>query len=681
MKTSSKFVQLNKYALLEYQYNKDIISTSNVAFAKIDNMYYNSICYTNYNAKDNNIPKLKTSNIIDNSIVQITDSTWLLLDRDKLFHFARNYPHFTVTSSEGEISSNINVVYDNIKIHLLSGWNFPNLAGFITKVGYRDINGNFIYSANIAFLKDSDYIQYSYHPLLLGERLYDRYIEFKIPSLNFLQTDGLNSIADYFATYGDGSDQAKKQYLVNGTNSFLWENSSISFLYIEAQDLLTDSFGSYYITAPTQLSQEDQTSILVNLDPIDEFSSIGAIVQESNYGDYFELFPTYNDTYLDSFIEQQKLKGINYIVINEIEIFEQSFIDGNYNENSTYRTTHVQTEDFFEPFVFRPIIKGKNTLTFTIDYTVRLVNDVTNTQIVRKASLTYFDAKKYGGKLVKLNTDLTLESIKIVNKILYDTQVNNFYAENISLPFATNNLNNSSANIFIDQNNIILNVNSKIISSSENSIINGKSIKTYNFQDVWKADSYFGQNELTIYLNEYDNFLLFSFFKYDSNNGITSLLLDKNNAKYFINFVLNDDSFVKIYNIEDNSYNIHLDSNQLFFKIDAMNSNKIIKMLGGDFTINEEFINTNNYTSFIEHTNMIYKGKYDKINNFSDKNYNSKYEVLKNYYDEILNTKNNLNVLLDDNKSLIETLKSYAKTELEKQKINDLLEAINKIQI
>ena len=83
MVTSSKFVQLNSYALLQYEYNSAVISTNDCNFLKIRNAYSGTISYVNYNSVEWNKPRDLTGNILDRTVLQVGENTWAHLDTDK----------------------------------------------------------------------------------------------------------------------------------------------------------------------------------------------------------------------------------------------------------------------------------------------------------------------------------------------------------------------------------------------------------------------------------------------------------------------------------------------------------------------------------------------------------------------------------------------------------------------
>ena len=93
------------------------------------------------------------------------------------------------------------IVYDKMRIHLLSGYDFGNLEGFILDVQWKEwsqysSSSVTMHPASYVYLKSElEKINFSTSPLFLGDRLYDRYIDVLIPSLGEANFDFWNSPA------------------------------------------------------------------------------------------------------------------------------------------------------------------------------------------------------------------------------------------------------------------------------------------------------------------------------------------------------------------------------------------------------------------------------------------------------------------------------------------------------
>jgi hypothetical protein len=149
----------------------------------------------------------------------------------------------------------------------------------------------------------------------------------------------------------------------------------------------------------------------------DEFQDFTVVVQESDNGDYFEIFGEKNND-----IAEFEAHIVNLIttttasisVLFDITVFEN--VGTGFIETSSTSVTKVA--DWDEPMKFRPIIKYANTATsFAIDVVMRIYNQTENTQIVKNASITYMNAPKYGARMMKVNIASTNNLTRVYNTL------------------------------------------------------------------------------------------------------------------------------------------------------------------------------------------------------------------------------------------------------------------------
>jgi hypothetical protein len=103
-------------------------------------------------------------------------------------------------------SPNINIEYDRIKIHFVAGFSFNDFDGIIFNITVPKRNGKDIVLSSINFLK-TDSPVFNPDPFLIADKLYSTYIEWRIPSLfymnNIFSTSNSNTLA-YKLTEGQG---------------------------------------------------------------------------------------------------------------------------------------------------------------------------------------------------------------------------------------------------------------------------------------------------------------------------------------------------------------------------------------------------------------------------------------------------------------------------------------------
>ena len=285
------------------------------------------------------------------------------------------------------------ICYDTIRLHLRSGYSFSGRGydGFLMQVSAKRISGVDNILSSIVYKNSSSFEIQNPNPFILGETAYSKYVQIKVPSL--YQMSNINS--DFHtAFFGAGNDAMlpTSNYgvsfkLINNTT----EINNIEFIDVEdTQDLV--------------ISQED------------EYTDISANVAESSDGDYFNLYGTFNGDQgeFESYINRRiQTSSDDITVYHDVEVSEQLGLS--YLKTSTM--SFVQTSEYDKSIKFRPIIEHSNiSNNFFIRYTMRILNETDNTQIIKVATLTYSNPKKYGIHMDKIDIGSTAASV-IYNKL------------------------------------------------------------------------------------------------------------------------------------------------------------------------------------------------------------------------------------------------------------------------
>mgnify|MGYP001414504250 CR=1 FL=1 len=286
---------------------------------------------------------------------------------------------------------NIDIEYDRIRVHFVAGYTFTGFDGLILETLVPNTNGVMLNLSSIVFLK-SDTPVFNPDPLLLADKLYSTFIEWRVPSLFFMNNTftplNTNTLA-YKLTEGKG-------FLPTPTITL-----KVSGIF------QTELVNSYRI-----FSLEEVNS--VTIPNRDIYDNLFASVEEADGADYFELTGKVTGSSFSNFIASLNAQGANYVVFHEINVSEQ--IGLNFINTSTQMFT--QTNDFDLPILFRPIILNSAiAASFSINYVLRLFNRDDNTQIIKNAKLTSFDAKKYGKRLMKINLGTVPTVANVYNKI------------------------------------------------------------------------------------------------------------------------------------------------------------------------------------------------------------------------------------------------------------------------
>jgi len=214
------------------------------------------------------------------------------------------------------------------------------------------------------------------------------------------------------------------------------------------------------------------------------------VLEESTLGDFYEFYPTYNDSNISEWINEMRNLGGDWIVIHDISVWEQIEND----EIITSKTSSYQESNFEEPHIFRPVIISENAFSYTIEYVCRIFNRKDSSQIIRKASLSSTNTKKYGRNLNKIEINGDLH--KIYNKVVESNPIKLNPIKEIT------KVQNIYFPIFIDKQNIVT-------SGEKVWILNGdiQSTPSEFSETVWP------QGELKIFLNPFDNYIKFKIYE------------------------------------------------------------------------------------------------------------------------------------------------------------------------
>lgn len=402
----SKYVQLNDFLLLEYEFNKEGLTTStpvlNNAFV-VDTCVGSKYFYEGAGAVSNNT---LTLNAIP---LNVERTSW---------YFDANTPTATYPAYwDASVSlPGIQYMRDTVKLHIVSGYNFEDIGGFLLQIrGDSSTNGmvdlaNFIYAKQTS-ARNSNVIKFAINTLFLGNRFYDKYVEFQVPSLssNINVNGGLG---------GDITSTLGSELKIN----------KLSDVYIQFSNI-TDIINGAFI-----LNEQ----INVQLPVSSAADNFNCFIAESTSGDYIEYYAVWDKFIIGEYIgdiESGKIKLYTsnnpndsagdfttmygsdtrkWVIIHEISVYEH--IPGGTSLLSQ-KYSFTQENGFSTPNYFRPILPNSDLdSSYSIQYTCRLVNRMDGTQIIRKAAFSSTNPKKYGNWLSKLNVD-NLLPYSVFNKI------------------------------------------------------------------------------------------------------------------------------------------------------------------------------------------------------------------------------------------------------------------------
>ena len=460
-------------------------------------------------------------------------------------------------------SANINFIkYDSIRLHLRSGYSFAarGYEGFLFQVDAKRETGIRNYLTQLVYLNTSNYEYANPKPFILGETLYSKFIDIKIPTL----VNQNNEFDDLF--YGDGTLGS----------SDLDPSASYELTFKLINNLETFNGYDYFTTA-------EENKFTVSRE--DEFQDFTVVVEDAADGDYFRIYGE-KDNSIGSFeayiLNQITKTSDDIIVMFDVDVFESIGT----SEVKTFQTTYTQYEDFSTAIVFRPVIINSNIASsFSIDVTMRIWNQTDNTQIVKRASLSIDQAAKYGKRLQKLKIDSPNQLTEVYNVLPQ------FASNKIVAGIFTDNLPRSVKYVpaFVERHNVIAtSATVRFDTSNEN-------IMTQNINEV-DTSSFKTEGELLIKVPPFTSYYKFvvakrkeddiEFISFANTENVVMTFSD-GNQKLKFNHVSNKD--------------INMGEGELLFKISEANANTIRGMKNNTF-----YISVNNGID----ENMILSGKF-----------------------------------------------------------------------
>ena len=394
---SSRFIQLSEQILIEYTYTSQAtpteFSTTDYPIELMRDANTKGTYFFNTDAVNAVMGNDRDGSAVSNNA---TKTQYVSLDTSIGVPYNDFSPALTDTANLLQtFAPALEVAYDKVKVHFVAGFSFQGFDGIVFETLAPRRDGVMLNLASINFLK-TDTPQFAAEPLLLADKLYATFIEWRVPALFFMNnlftTADTNGLA-YKITEGQG-------FL--GTPPITLRASGIYNTIIE------NAYSFYEM-------QEINSASILNRDIYDNLS---ASVTQSAGGDYFELQGKVAGSSFSNLIAQLNSSGGNYVVFHEVSVTEQV---GTVFTQTSFQV-YTQNNDFDEPILFRPIIKNANTaVSFSIGYVLRLYNKADATQIIKNAKLTSFETQTYGRTMLQINLGVVPTVANVYNQINNDT--------------------------------------------------------------------------------------------------------------------------------------------------------------------------------------------------------------------------------------------------------------------
>lgn len=557
--TTSKYVQLTPYMVMEYMYadqpnpetyNVNTGSTT-VSYDKLINGLVQSIGGT----ADNGVQNFNqtqdysvTKNTALNNVVRVSDNSFIPLNPNAIIPYNDFNSKLTSTADlPVNFSSNFAIVYDSVRYHILAGYNLGNIDGVILGIDFLDVDGSYVTFSQI-FLDSGFSDQYTLNPnpLMIGINSYDKYFEIKVPSLVNLNNQYISSPTPSL-TPASLLSHSGRGFVVG------------SPMRVRVYEILNTTLTSGYLTYGANLIST------LSLESEDPFRNIGAYIAPADTGDFFEYFATDNGGFIEDFILFQNSIGNQYYVQNEIRVFEQ--IGTAFIQTANFYT--IQTNAYDIPNLYRPIIRNSGVASsFTLRYTMTLVNSVDQSRVTRLASVTYNNPAKYGSYIAPLQLQNLPQVQKIYNKVANET--------NINVPNS-----NPTPRVIVKYSNVFYE-RSLVNTTMTNLVVKGTTITAADGGSV-QDQTVYGQGKAYIRISPFDNYYKFTFYKQGADGNTQTIDLESSGTYYMV-FINNSNKKVSAPTI-DNKNIANPAKGELAFKVSETLSTDVLQYTNRTYTI------------------------------------------------------------------------------------------------
>jgi hypothetical protein len=580
--STSKYIQITPYLLLEYMYadepQPESYFTNNgpvtIAYDKLVNDYRNGSIQVFNPDVDFGI----SHNTPENSVVQIGDNSFVTLDSNLIVPFNDFSDELTNTANLPiSFPSNLLVVYDNIRYHIRAGYNLSDIDGLIMQIEYQDQNLNFVTVSQILIQKGNqqDY-ELNPNPVIIGSNIYDKYFQIKIPNL-------LDMNNKYLAASNTFKPQTLAALISQSGTGFVY-GSPIRISAWQVQD--TTEFNGYARYNSSKIAT-------LSLEQEDPFSNIGATIKESESGQFFEYYATDNEGFIEDFILFQNSLGNSYYITHQIEVLEQ--IGTSLIRTSNFQSIQTTAYDF--PNFYRPIVRNAGVAaSFSLRYTMSLVNSVDQNRTIRIASYTSNNPSEWGNTIKPIQLSNFPQVMKIYNRV-YDQPSIKMGSSMIPQPKEIIKY----TNVFINQNYVTATFNS--LNFIDNSL-------TASTEGQTQSVAY-GTGKLAISISPFDNYFKFKFIKSGPDNDPQPIDLSSS-GQFYISFLDSAGNKIQVPALADRLV-ANPNSGEVVFKLDESISMKILQQTDRRFFITNGISTTQKIYDDPQESNNISAGLSDNL--------------------------------------------------------------------
>ena len=378
----STFLRLNDHLLLEYFYEEIEHTTSDAPIIKISSLYDNSTTIANL-SKNESITDTLTKTLVD------IEKNHVAVDEEGIYLLDNSVDDRIYINKFNSLSVNY-LMYNRLRIHVLSGYNFDDIDGFTLNAYILGYNKKLINLCNWFYLKNStSELHFNTKPLKISESVFDKYVDVDILSVNHLLQLQDNSPEIIKSLFGEN----------------IYEDHEINLEVNLIQK--TQNYGSYrflsFVYSPEPISTVIQTKSI--------YDTVGSFIDVNKSDCCFEYRGEYRGNSIEDFIyELNSRPGNDFYLNHTITVIEQ--VGQSFPIVDRYST--VQTDNYSRLFKYRPVVYNKMANAISLEHEIQLINRVDGNGFTVKGNLTT-PVSSIKGSTLKLNVPEGKH--KIYNKI------------------------------------------------------------------------------------------------------------------------------------------------------------------------------------------------------------------------------------------------------------------------
>jgi len=492
-----------------------------------------------------------TRNIKDLTVTHIGNNKNVYLDSEK----TPNYTGFDSDMTESSLTG-YNVVYDRVRFHFISGFDFAGFEALILAIMNKQNNGENHLFTNILLAPETigELITFNSKPLFLSDSQFDRYIDVLVPSIKNINQDfdTAPNKAITFSAMITPTDGGYSGFITNAPITVSLSECA------KRSKLATNINVKYDVFEITE-------NYSASVSQTNEFDNVGTYVGEATGGDFIEYYLTWNGGFPEELISILNKRNPNddWVIIHQLSVFEQ--VGSSFHNTS--RQIIFQEDDWDEPLVYRPVLKyAGSAVSMSIDLLSRLTNRRNGEQIIREASYSLLSPKKYGRKLNVIPLSDEPQSQKVYNKIIKkDFEATKLFIEPSFAPGFEGDFpvqitpltTTEYIPVFFNSNNISISNNNGML-------------KTRDIAD----EVIFGPGALRFIMSPFDNVIKLKMFNI-INTKPFPLDLNLNAASYRMTFETTEGK-IQIHN-DNSDVTENLASGEISFKVSKTDSSTVLK--------------------------------------------------------------------------------------------------------